>query len=272
MSNNGLYGYPRGLGLENGLLSLPVQRGLWTPAQASPLLWLDPSDSSTLTITSGAIEQCRDISGYDRHFEQTVSGSRPIVSVDSLNGRKGMTFDGTNDFLRTNNYALLNNPSETTMLFVVSESSGTARRGIIATRPPTTPQGWVLSYSNDTANPSYFNTGRSGSSATGASRNVDINVVLKTATQVRVFSFLNASGSLTNTVVNPAVETNFTVIGAETTVPSANFLLGTIYEIFALPTNDVFVFEKARGYLAWRWGLTANLPTIHPYKNLPPLI
>jgi hypothetical protein len=26
------------------------------------------------------------------------------------------------------------------------------------------------------------------------------------------------------------------------------------------------------GYLAWKWGLDANLPADHPYRNRPPLI
>ena len=28
--------------------------------------------------------------------------------------------------------------------------------------------------------------------------------------------------------------------------------------------------ESLEGYLAWKWGLTANLPSDHPYKNYPP--
>jgi len=29
---------------------------------------------------------------------------------------------------------------------------------------------------------------------------------------------------------------------------------------------------KVEGYLAWKWGLVANLPSGHPYKNLPPYV
>lgn len=35
----------------------------------------------------------------------------------------------------------------------------------------------------------------------------------------------------------------------------------------SLSTSDVF---KEEGYLAWKWGLQANLPSSHPYKNAPP--
>jgi hypothetical protein len=26
------------------------------------------------------------------------------------------------------------------------------------------------------------------------------------------------------------------------------------------------------GYLAWKWGLVANLPALHPYKSAPPTV
>jgi hypothetical protein len=28
--------------------------------------------------------------------------------------------------------------------------------------------------------------------------------------------------------------------------------------------------QQIEGYLAWKWGLVANLPAGHPYKNYPP--
>jgi len=28
--------------------------------------------------------------------------------------------------------------------------------------------------------------------------------------------------------------------------------------------------QQIEGYLAWKWGLQANLPVGHPYKNAPP--
>jgi hypothetical protein len=34
--------------------------------------------------------------------------------------------------------------------------------------------------------------------------------------------------------------------------------------------TDITEFEKAEGYLAHKWGLTANLPSDHPFKNVSP--
>ena len=51
---------------------------------------------------------------------------------------------------------------------------------------------------------------------------------------------------------------------------------GQVAEFFvvgALPGTggtDITEFEKAEGYLAHKWGLTANLPSDHPFKNVSP--
>ena len=38
----------------------------------------------------------------------------------------------------------------------------------------------------------------------------------------------------------------------------------------AVPTNDNR--QRLEGYLAHKWGLTANLPAGHPYKTNPPMV
>jgi hypothetical protein len=45
--------------------------------------------------------------------------------------------------------------------------------------------------------------------------------------------------------------------------------IGEIIMTLALSFPQVRAVE---GYLAWKWGLTANLPAAHPFKNRPPLI
>jgi hypothetical protein len=47
------------------------------------------------------------------------------------------------------------------------------------------------------------------------------------------------------------------------------FVGEVVYTNTALSTADR---ERLEGYLAWKWGLVANLPAAHPFKNRPPLI
>ena len=35
---------------------------------------------------------------------------------------------------------------------------------------------------------------------------------------------------------------------------------------------DQDVYYKVEGYLAWKWGLVANLPYTHSYRNSPPKV
>ena len=51
---------------------------------------------------------------------------------------------------------------------------------------------------------------------------------------------------------------------------------GKLAEFFAVANipgtggTDISTLEKAEGYLAHKWGLTANLPVSHPYKSSAP--
>lgn len=56
---------------------------------------------------------------------------------------------------------------------------------------------------------------------------------------------------------------------------SSAFFNGYIAEIVVIRTlgaEDIptIIRQKTQGYLAWKWGLVANLPSGHPYKTTPP--
>jgi len=44
----------------------------------------------------------------------------------------------------------------------------------------------------------------------------------------------------------------------------------TVADVPGTGGTDITDFEKAEGYLAWKWGLEGNLPSDHPYKNSAP--
>jgi hypothetical protein len=52
---------------------------------------------------------------------------------------------------------------------------------------------------------------------------------------------------------------------------AVNFYDGILSELIffnnSLSVSDV---QKVEGYLAWKWGLQANLPSTHPFKLFPP--
>lgn len=61
--------------------------------EAPPLLWLDGSDDSTLTSTTGVTEW-RDKSGNNYHFQQSVEANRPTINTRTINSVKAVDWNG----------------------------------------------------------------------------------------------------------------------------------------------------------------------------------
>ena len=71
----------------------------FSPRSISGLaLWLDASDSSTITTGTG-VSQWRDKSASGSVWAQGVGNNQPATGTQTLNGRNVLVFDGTNDSL-----------------------------------------------------------------------------------------------------------------------------------------------------------------------------
>jgi hypothetical protein len=71
----------------------------FTPRNISSIaLWLDASDSASITTATG-VSEWRDKSGNGRNFTQTTENNQPALTANARNGRAVLTFDGTNDSL-----------------------------------------------------------------------------------------------------------------------------------------------------------------------------
>jgi hypothetical protein len=92
---------------------LPVKGGLG--------LWLDASDDSTFSYSSGtSVSQWRDKSGNNFHATQALSANQPSRST-TQNSRKTVNFDGTNDTVTIPNFICNSEMS----IFVVSNCGTT---------------------------------------------------------------------------------------------------------------------------------------------------
>jgi len=92
---------------------LPVKIGLG--------LWLDASDDSTFSYSSGtSVSQWRDKSGNNFHATQALSANQPSRNT-TQNSRKTVTFDGTNDTVTIPNFVCNSEIS----IFVVSNCGTT---------------------------------------------------------------------------------------------------------------------------------------------------
>jgi hypothetical protein len=252
---------------------------VWNPSMLSTALWLDAADASTITESGGAVSQWDDKSGNNRDVSQATTSAQPLLISNALNQLPLLRFDGSNDYL-FNASPGLNGLSTVTILGVfkllatpVNEdvlagigSTGQLRavRSIwrAANQANVGTLGWGanvldsgLSY--DTPNPHIFgmyNTGLNIPNNTVVVKDgtISVNTVFENVSYLTTADGFSV-GSLQGSSVN-----NY----------YANMECGEIVVLGTAPSTDTR--QRIEGYLAHKWGLTANLPSDHPYKLVGP--
>jgi hypothetical protein len=255
---------------------------LWTPAQISTALWLDAADSSTVTTVSGAVSQWNDKSGNGRNFTQSTATSRPIYTSQAFNGLAAVTPDGSNDWLTGPVIFSGTQPDDyyivvaINMLTLINSGSNTGNGVFYQT-------GSTVLNSNI-----YFNLCQASSgfaSLTDAFPPSGGSLASATLTQANTSYIFATSRTLGTRAIwiNGAVDASQS--GAETYSGASiiatdlfmlrgsnNALNAHVAEIVATAYPSLANRQKLEGYLAHKWGLTANLPSDHPYKTAPPLL
>ena len=266
--------------------------GTWTPAALSPRFWVESFDSATLfDATSGGnlpadggqIARIEDKSGNGFHLTQATSVNRPLRRVANLNGKDGIDFDGSNDWIENASatFALQNR----TLFVVFKEDAVVANAGLVIIKPTTgqddfdSTTGYFVGPSNrtidrfhifgtsftyilgDNANPetifpaTFYAEVKSGSTAT-LFRN---GISTETDSSFTEFATTSAGG------INIGARYQPTLQG-----PYLNGVVyGVVYVESALSTDDR---QRLEGYFAHQLGITANLASDHPYKTSPPYL
>ena len=257
---------------------------VWNPSMLGPALWLDAADASTITLNGSTVSQWSDKSGNSRHVIQATAAAQPLYSANQIGGLPALSFDG-GDFLRTALSFSLG--LQFSAFGVVKPEAGTGWDN----------SGYRYVFSHDTAtsvtqgaafiigSTSLFDWTARDSLAFGDGYNSGrmpraIGPV-PTGTDARVFSLslgnieslVAVSGTLTSTRVSgTGTRTNLIApltLGANAS--GSQWLTGEIAE-FLVVSNTVSLSnrQKLEGYLAHKWGLEADLPADHPYKNYGP--
>jgi hypothetical protein len=261
---------------------------LWRPDElgASLALWLDAEDAASITLNGSTVAQWDDKSGNARHVSQATAVNQPNYTASGLNGKPVITFDGTNDALINASAGLMRAVSGATAVMVMSRAANLASgRDALWIGTSVGNARLVMSFRIGLAAPGegFTSGGRrlstnSFQTVTGfaytsnpiiaAARHDHANANLEiwqdgTTGASRVYQTAgvtdNNAGELT--------------VGAGNTAGTGAPFNGYIAEITlvhsALSTIDR---QKLEGYLAWKWGLEANLPAGHPYKTTPPTV
>lgn len=268
---------------------------LWTPSQIATALWLDAGDPSTIASVSGAVSQWNDKSGNSRNFAATGT-ARPTLTANGLNSLPVLTFGGGQRLVSQSassiwkflhdgtpyliaGVAKLANSSDPNAIYALAGNSGgssslvgclfgfddrtAASRNNAFLSWISTSSGYsVLSTTNNffTPNqPQIWAASLAPSASPAADR---VSVVANGGTEIK-----NNSSTITASQSNPAFNLQIGDSG-ESSFP----MVGYHAEIIIALAPSLPVRQLTEGYLAHKWGLVANLPSGHPYKNAAPVV
>jgi hypothetical protein len=230
--------------------------GSWTPAQITTALWLKED---------GTVSSWTDYSGNNLHAVSLNGSEQPTID-NTLNGLRVRTFDGVNDFMTTPT-PTLNCPTSLFVVFRTETLSGD--------------RALINQQYNDAVKPwqHYFaTTGRLIDWRTGAyipsitAGNYFILSEVQSSNDVGGISmWRDGTLGISSAAANSFAESRPISIGKAQTFGSIGWLQGRVAEVVLVPSAvDTLTRQKIEGYLAHKWGLTANLPSDHPYKTVAP--
>ena len=240
-------------------------------------LWLDATDSTSMTLSGSNLSQWRDKSS--NAFAGTAVSS-PTLQSNSINGLSAVQFNGSSQYITFGN--VLNLGTSSISVFAVTRFTGDA--GIVGKTSSRWVSGrWGLyRFASDGGLVWYADASPSGANIVHADTKVADTT---TTTRLLQGSWDRSTLSLTqngtqrasNTFVNTSNLSNTDTLlvggygnGDGTGVRSDFFLNGVIGEILVyLGALTVSQRQQVEGYLAWKWGLQANLPgSVNPFASL----
>ncbi len=264
--------------LLNPSSSLPVviEQDFFIPTQISNcILWLDPSDSSTLTLSGTTVLSIQDKSSVASSFDQ---GTSKPISTRSINNLPTLNFPVANSAngIGTTNKTQYNNITQCS-LFVINRPTFVSlapgyNPGFFGLRSTTvTSVSWHVG-SNYSGFIRWNGTSQQFPSLTIAQNEINLFEYIQGPTSFQTWK--NGSGGGVITSTQPS-QTGLPMSIGNSAIGNGEGFQGQIGEVIfysrVLTTEER---EQVEGYLAWRWGLQANLPSSHPYRNsiLAPLL
>jgi hypothetical protein len=257
---------------------------VWNPSMIQTALWLDAADASTVTTVSGAVSQWNDKSGNSRHFSQSVSANRPTLNATAIEGKPAIAFNGTSNSLNAGT-AVLPTTHSLFIAFVPTievapgalfgqwQSGATGRFLIICNQNcgGSTVAGRINVFNSTTTQGACVGGSGSGLAVDGAiSSTATIIESLCTTGSENWKLLLNGTQFDSATIASVYQSVN-TSLGTTSASGNSNYYDGLIAEVvLTASVASADTRQRIEGYLAHKWGLTANLPNNHPYKTVGP--
>jgi hypothetical protein len=244
----------------------------WSPSQLTTALWLDISDSTTITTVSGGVSEWRDKSGNSRHAGQSSVTSRPTITNNALNNLPLIVFDGVNDFMDIPT-TILQTQSKPSIFYVFVRNNAGSTDGyspeITVNSSNGSDNGSFHYVKTNLTGASYpmYNTGGWGIyDGAGSYTNGSAEIIsFATLTSTSTYSVYK-NGTLEGSAAAGNALSTFT--GFRLAQQQGNRTSGISFGEIVLVLNATTANrESIEGYLAWKWGIQSKLPSNHPYKS-----
>ena len=241
----------------------PVWSGSFSPLDLSPVLWLDASDTSTITESGGAVSQWDDKSGNGNNVVQATAAAQPTSGTRTINSLNVLDFGG-NDYLTGGDILDLGTLGRILLVVGVTDLT-TGGPGCISIGVTSNAAGrWIFGRSGADDKMLAFVEEVSGSSvearAPTAFTSTDPNLhVMRYQRDTTDGLELRINGTeLADATTSGTTNYNIAaslLVGAVTT--TVNVLNGTIAEIIVVDgTLTADQITDTEQYLADKWGIT----------------
>lgn len=267
----------------------------WTPLMASPRVWLDASDASTLLNTSGvqaavgeAVETWSDKSGSNNHAVSaansagaSTAATRGVVGASEVLGPTTVTPLRMGNGVTTHRYI-----TPAGSFGMASGSVGDALFTVARIRPPATAVTRTLIGSNQGSFVTHIGTSISTAQGQVHAANAAGAVKTDTATRLEILSQVKASatGNNWNLRLNGTEVLGPNGGGSSLALASGRMTVGNVYNgsqgadadmlaVVILPAGYTRAnVQRLEGYYAHRFGIASLLPADHPYKAAAPTV
>jgi hypothetical protein len=223
-------------------------------------LWLDASDSTTLTLSGTSVTGWSDKSRFTK--TTGLSPNKPVLSTNALNSRNTIIFDSNSQNLVSTTLSTAVGTGDISMFAVWK---GTATGGAVTGLGGMTGASGTLGLGWNQGG--YYNLYDWAANDPRFTAPIGSWVLQVGQRQVGDL-FLNLNG---NSVPPLSSLTNFTNQAITVGGGPNLFTNGEIAEtLFYNRFISIYERQRIEGYLAWKWGLQSNLPNTHPFFYGPP--
>lgn len=248
-------------------------QNLWTPFDMTTLGFYKASVTSSITHSSGAVSQIDDLDGTE-HLIQTETANKPTTGTRTYNGMNVLDHDG-GDFMVKGSFPMPTSGDIAFFMFAQLDSINHTADSVFALRNPGAGNS---NFQFDSNNATQFNgriqTNNNGSQnlTGGPFAGPSIYALICDFTvNNEMYAYIDGTLRATLTGYNTKFQTSpLPSLTAFSNRGLSQFPDGFWGEYIVCEDITQATRENIEGYMSHEWGIEANLPVSHPYKDKPP--